>query len=149
MKTITAVKIIISVYLLTTMITTPTAIKTEQIPTEVPLTSPTERNNNGYHITLYSQTCNKRSPLGPRKSGFIRQVTSWKRFNSYKIFYDRTRKRWPFNTGDCIGRFDCIYIDNFKIFSISTCTPLYIEKILYTVKQNTVYYSNTTWNIRL
>jgi hypothetical protein len=37
-KTITAVKIIISVYLLTTMITTPTAIKTEQIPTEVPLT---------------------------------------------------------------------------------------------------------------
>ena len=53
MKTITAVKIIISVYLLTTMITTPTAIKTEQIPTEVPFTSPTERNNNWYHITLY------------------------------------------------------------------------------------------------
>ena len=20
---------------------------------------------------------------------------------------DRTRKRWPFNTGDCMGRFDC------------------------------------------
>ena len=50
MKTITAVRIIISFYLLTTMITTPTAIKTEQIPTEVPLTSPTERNNNYIYI---------------------------------------------------------------------------------------------------
>ena len=39
---------------------------------------------------------------------FKDKVTSWKRFNSYKIFYDRTRKRWPFKTGDCMGRFDCI-----------------------------------------
>ena len=22
--------------------------------------------------------------------------------NSYATFYDRTRKRWPFNTGDCL-----------------------------------------------
>ena len=29
-------------------------------------------------------------------------VTSSKKINSYKIFYDRTRKRWPFNTGDCL-----------------------------------------------
>ena len=34
------------------------------------------------------------------KSGLIRQVTFLKRFNSYEIFYDRTRKRLPFNTGD-------------------------------------------------
>jgi hypothetical protein len=29
-------------------------------------------------------------------------MTSWKSFNSYEIFYDSTRKRWPFNTGDCL-----------------------------------------------
>jgi hypothetical protein len=52
--------------------------------------------------TDISQTCIKRSPLGQRKSGLIRQVTSKKRFNSYEIFYDRTRKRWPINTGDCL-----------------------------------------------
>ena len=44
-------------------------------------------------VSMYSQICIKRSPLGPRKSGLIRQVTSLKRFNSYNIFYDRTRKR--------------------------------------------------------
>ena len=27
------------------------------------------------------------------------------RFNTYEIFYDRTRKGWPFDTGDCMGRF--------------------------------------------
>jgi hypothetical protein len=41
---------------------------------------------------IYSQTCIKRSPLGQRKNGLIRQVTSYKRFISYEIFYDRTRK---------------------------------------------------------
>jgi len=25
-----------------------------------------------------------------------------KEVNSYEIFYDRTRIRWPFNTGDCL-----------------------------------------------
>ena len=28
------------------------------------------------HLFMYSQTCIKRSPLGQRKSGLIRQVTS-------------------------------------------------------------------------
>jgi len=51
--TITAVKIMISFTFLTTMISTPIAIKTEQIPTEVPPTGPTEGNNYWYHITLY------------------------------------------------------------------------------------------------
>ena len=43
-------------------------------------------------IFKYSQICIKRSPLGQRLSGLIRQVTSLKRFNSYEMFYDRTRK---------------------------------------------------------
>jgi hypothetical protein len=38
--------------------------------------------------------------LGEKKSGFIRQVTSQKRLNSYKMFYDKTRKGLPFNTGE-------------------------------------------------
>jgi hypothetical protein len=53
-------------------------------------------------ISSYSQTCIKRSPLGERKSGLIRQITPYERFNSYEIFYNRTSKRWPFNTGDCL-----------------------------------------------
>jgi hypothetical protein len=24
------------------------------------------------------------------------------------MFYDRAKKMWPLNTGDCMGRFDCI-----------------------------------------
>ena len=34
----------------------------------------------------YNQTCIKRSPLGQRKSGLIREVTSWKGFSWNKIF---------------------------------------------------------------
>ena len=33
-----------------------------------------------------SQTYIKRSPLRQRKSGLIRQMTSYQRFNSYEIF---------------------------------------------------------------
>jgi len=51
---------------------------------------------------IYSQTCIKRSPMGKRKSGLLRQVTSLKMFNSYEMFYEGTRKKWPFNTGDCL-----------------------------------------------
>ena len=69
---------------------------------------------------IYSQTCIKRPPLGHRKSGFIRQVTSWKRFNSYEIDYGRTRKRWPFNTGDCMDRFDYIFLYIFALFFVLT-----------------------------
>ena len=52
-------------------------------------------------INKYRQTCIKRSHLGQRKNDLIRQVTSLKGFNSYEMFYDGTRKKWPFNTGDC------------------------------------------------
>jgi hypothetical protein len=58
-------------------------------------------------IYIYSQTCIKRSPLEYRKSGLLRQVTSWKTFNSYEIFYDKTRKRWLLNRGDLMDRLDC------------------------------------------
>ena len=44
------------------------------------------------YMYIYRQTCIKRSPLGQRKSGLIRQVTSSKRFNSYEIVYDWARK---------------------------------------------------------
>jgi hypothetical protein len=50
----------------------------------------------------YSQTSIKRSPLGQRKSDIIRQMSSYRRFNSYEIFYDSTRKMWHFNTDDCL-----------------------------------------------
>ena len=43
-----------------------------------------------------------RGTLGIKKNGLIRQVTSQKRFNAYAIFHDRTRKKWPFNTVDCL-----------------------------------------------
>jgi hypothetical protein len=49
---------------------------------------------------IYSQTCIKRSPWEQRQSGLIRQVTSFKRFNLYEMFYDRARQMWSFNTGD-------------------------------------------------
>jgi hypothetical protein len=45
-------------------------------------------------MVKYSQTYIKESPLGyKRKSVLMGQLTSEKRFNSYEIFYDRTRKR--------------------------------------------------------
>jgi len=37
-------------------------------------------------------------------------MTSKKRFNSYDIFYCRTRKKWHSTTGDRIGWFDCTCI---------------------------------------
>jgi hypothetical protein len=40
--------------------------------------------------------------LWQRKSGLIKHVTSLKKFNWYEISYGRTRKMWPFNTGDCL-----------------------------------------------
>ena len=43
-------------------------------------------------FSLYSQTCIKRSPVGQIKGDLIRRVTSYKRFNSCEIFYNRTRK---------------------------------------------------------
>ena len=45
-----------------------------------------------YEESKYSQTCIKRSPLGQRKSGHLRHVTSEKMFISYEIFYERARK---------------------------------------------------------
>jgi hypothetical protein len=76
-------------------------------------------------FSIYSQTCIKRSPLGQRKRGFIRQVTSWKRFNTYEMFYDRTINRWPLNTGDCVIKVTTstgltIIQSNIYIYDLST-----------------------------
>ena len=58
--------------------------------------------NSGRNI--YSHTCIKRSwPLVQRHSGLIRQVTSFKKqvqFIWNVLWQDK--KRWPFNTGDCL-----------------------------------------------
>jgi len=53
-----------------------------------------------YILSSYSQTSIKRSPFG-WKCSLLWQMTFYKRLNSNKIFYDRTGKGWPFNTGDC------------------------------------------------
>ena len=83
---------------------------------------------------IYCQTYIKRSPLGQRKTDLIRQVTSLKRSNSNKMFYDRTRQkvtfkyRWLLNRGDHMGRFDCICI----------YTYMYIMETLLTQTQQYV-----------
>ena len=61
-----------------------------------------------------------------------------KRLNLYDIFYDRTRKRWPFNTGDHMGRFDCIYIKSHK-----PCTCIYEVRVLLTL----TFHMLTYWSI--
>ena len=33
-------------------------------------------------------------------------------FHSYEIFYDKTKKMLPLNTGDCMDRLDCIKLNN-------------------------------------
>jgi hypothetical protein len=43
-----------------------------------------------------------------------------KEVNSYRNFYDRTRKRQPFNTGDCMDRFD--YVEGRVLSSIGWMT---------------------------
>jgi len=58
--------------------------------------------------SMYRQTCIKRSHLGQRQSGLLRQITSQ---NSYEIFCDRTSVK-----DDCLievtawASFDCILI---------------------------------------
>ena len=45
---------------------------------------------------LNSKTCIKRSPVGWRKSGLLRQVTSYKRFNAYANFLWQDKKNVTF-----------------------------------------------------
>ena len=45
---------------------------------------------------------NRKDDHFAKKIGLTRQVTSSKRFHSYEIFYDRTRKCEPLNTGDSL-----------------------------------------------
>ena len=55
-----------------------------------------------YTIIYIRLNLYKEVTFGTKKHGYIRQVTSWNRFNSYEIFNDRTRRRWSFKTGDCL-----------------------------------------------
>jgi hypothetical protein len=77
----------------------------------------------------YSQTCIKRSPLEQRKSDLLRQVTSsLKKLNSYEIFYDRTGKRWSFNTGDC-----SIEVTTWLYFSFTMIWNIFTTKAVFCV----------------
>jgi len=42
------------------------------------------------------------SNLWDKKKWPYKTDDSYKRFNSYEIFSDKTRKMWPFNTGYCL-----------------------------------------------
>ena len=69
-------------------------------------------------VVEYSQTCIKRSPLvnccwiqsdlysedifGTKKKFFFKTGDLLKEVPSYDIFYDKTRKKWPLHTGDCL-----------------------------------------------
>jgi len=82
---------------------------------------PLSKGHNSWNQKIkYSQTCIKRSPLVHRKSGLLRQLTSKKRFISYAIFYDRTRKRWPFNAGDCLT----------EVTTWTSMTQIWIQDVL-------------------
>ena len=71
-------------------------------------------------------------------------MSSYKRFNSYEIFYDRTRQRWLFNRGDPMGRFDC----NCSLFIIPILTScLYPMKRFFFQKLETLLNLNNTWII--
>jgi len=76
---------------------------------------------------IYSKTCIKMSPLGQRKSGLLRQMTSKKRFNSYENFYDRSRKRWPLNTGLTVHLLQYTYMCT----CISVTLYIYVNLVLY------------------
>jgi hypothetical protein len=43
----------------------------------------------------------------------------------YEIFYDRTRKIWPFNTGDLMGRFDYNVRSEKACVALVTCYTCY------------------------
>ena len=78
-----------------------------------------------FEIQVYIQTCIKRSYFEWRKGGLIRQVTSYKRLNSYEIIDNKTRKGWHFNTGDCMGRFDC----TFKLYTLYKMLQVFLISV--------------------
>jgi hypothetical protein len=59
---------------------------------------------------------------------FIRQVTTYNKFNSYEIFFEMTRKRWSFNTGDCLLK-DIIF-GGFSEVSATISEDDYLERNL-------------------
>jgi len=89
-----------------------------------------------YHPSsyIYSQTCIKRSPLGLGNSGLIRQVTSLKRFKFIWILLWQDKKKLPFNTGDCMGRFDYMYI----LLYVVTCQSTLVDGTIYRYVQTCI-----------
>ena len=66
---------------------------------------------------MYNQTCIKRTPLGQRRNGLLRQVTSYKRFKSYEIVYNRRRK------GDLL-----IQVITWDCFTVYILTSILVSK---------------------
>ena len=56
-------------------------------------------------------------------------------FNSYEIFYDRTRKMWPFNTGDCL-----IEVTTWAGLTVTVFTCMYNKTLLWQ-SQNEQWFS--------
>ena len=50
----------------------------------------------------YSQTCSKRPQFEHRKKWSSKTGDPLKKAQFIRSFNDRTRKRWPLNTGDCL-----------------------------------------------
>ena len=75
-------------------------------------------------------------------------MTSKKRFNSYEVFYDRTRKRWPFNTGVCL-----IEVAVWVGLTVFLCSnrnlnyfnSLYIKKIMWKYIKKKYIYLSGSW----
>ena len=42
-------------------------------------------------------------------------------FNSYETFYDKARKGWPFNTGDCMA---CLTVCVFRGFNFTSVSMI-------------------------
>ena len=74
------------------------------------------------------------------KSDLIRQVTSLKRLNSYEIYYDKTRKKWPLNTGDCLIQVTSwagliVLVYNWSLYALIALNKMmsYVNAILYKI----------------
>ena len=64
-------------------------------------------------------------------------MTSKKRFNSYEVFYDRTGKMWPLNTGDCL-------IEVTTCADLAVCIkiqPFIVWFLIYLNNNNNIFFS--------
>ena len=52
-------------------------------------------------------------------------------FNSYETFYDKARKGWPFNTGDCMACLTVCVFRGFNFTSVSMIKLLLVLKLFW------------------